>query len=87
MWQVEYSKKAQRQIKKLDKEVQRLLIAWIDKHLEGTDDPRKHGKGLTGDRAREWRYRVGNYRIICDIQDDRMVILALEVGHRKNIYE
>lgn len=87
MWRVEYSKKAQKQIKKLDKTIQRLLIAWIEKHLEGTDNPRRQGKGLTGERAREWRYRIGNYRIICDIQDSRMIILALEVGHRKNIYD
>ena len=87
MWRVEYSKKAQKQIKKLDKTIQRLLIAWIEKHLKGTDNPKRQSKGLTGERAREWRYRIGNYRIICDIQDSRMIILALEVGHRKNIYD
>ncbi|GGE37019.1 type II toxin-antitoxin system RelE family toxin [Streptococcus himalayensis] len=86
MYSIEYSKKAQKQIKKLDKQIQRLLFAWIDKHLEGTDNPRAHGKGLTGNHANEWRYRIGDYRFICDIQDDKMVILALEFGHRKDIY-
>lgn len=87
MYQIHYSKKAQKQIKKLDKQIQRLLFAWIDKYLDGTDNPREHGKGLTGDRANEWRYRIGDYRLVCDIQDDKMVILALELGHRKEIYK
>lgn len=86
MYRVEYSKKAQKQIKKLDKQIQRLLFGWIDKHLEGTDNPRSSGKGLTGDHANEWRYRIGDYRLICDIQDDKMIILALEFGHRKDVY-
>lgn len=86
MYRVEYSKKAQKQIKKLDRQIQRLLFAWIDKHLEGTDNPRSSGKGLTGDHANEWRYRIGDYRLICDIQDDKMIILALEFGHRREIY-
>ncbi len=86
MYRIEYSKKAQKQIKKLDRQIQRLLFAWIDKHLEGTDNPRSSGKGLTGDHANEWRYRIGDYRLICDIQDDKMIILALEFGHRKDIY-
>lgn len=86
MYRIEYSKKAQKQIKKLDRQIQRLLFAWIDKHLEGADNPRANGKGLTGDRANEWRYRIGNYRLICDIQDDKMVILALEFGHQRDVY-
>lgn len=87
MFHVEYSKKAQRQIKKLDRSVQRLLFAWIDKHLEGTTNPRQQGKGLTANRTNQWRYRIGNYRLICDIQDDKAVILALEFGHRSTIYK
>lgn len=86
MYRLEYSKKAQKQIKKLDRQIQRLLFAWIDKHLEGTENPRTNGKGLTGNHAHEWRYRIGDYRLICDIQDDKLVILALEFGHRKDIY-
>ena len=87
MFHVEYSKKAQRQIKKLDRSVQRLLFAWIDKHLEGTINPRQQGKGLTANRTNQWRYRIGNYRLICDIQDDKAVILALEFGHRSTVYK
>lgn len=86
MYHVEYSKKAQKQIRKLDKSIQRLLFAWVDKYLDGTDPPRANGKGLTGNHANEWRYRIGDYRLICEIQEDKMVILALEFGHRNDIY-
>ncbi|HFI0746439.1 type II toxin-antitoxin system RelE family toxin [Streptococcus suis] len=82
MYRIDYSKRAQRQIRKMDKQVQRLLFAWIDKHLDGTENPRQHGKGLTVNRANEWHYRIGDYRLICDIQEDKLVILALEFGHR-----
>ena len=81
MYQVRYSKKAQKQIKKLDKSVQ------IDKHIDGSDNPRQFGKGLSGNHAREWRYRIGDYRLICDIEDDKLIILALEFGHRRDIYK
>lgn len=86
MYRTEYSKRAQKQIKKLDKQIQRLLFAWIDKHLEGTDNPCANGKGLTENHANEWRYRIGDCRLICDIQDDKMVVLALEFGHRRDVY-
>ena len=67
MYTLRFSKRATRQFKKLDKYQQRLLLAWLKKNLEGTTNPRQHGKGLTGDRANEWRYRIGDYRLICDI--------------------
>ena len=86
MYRIDYSKRAQRQIRKMDKQVQRLLFAWIDKHLDGTENHRQNGKGLTDNRANEWRYRIGDYRLIYDIQEDKLVILALEFGHRKDIY-
>ncbi|WP_449451766.1 type II toxin-antitoxin system RelE family toxin [Streptococcus suis] len=87
MYRIEYSKKTQKQIKKLDKQIQRLLFAWIDKYLEGTDNPCANGKGLTGNHTKEWRYRIGDYRLICDIQDDKIDILAFEFGHRKEVYK
>ena len=64
-YHVEYS---QKQITKLNRQIQQLLFAWIDKNLKGVSDPRIHSKGLTGNHAREWRYRIGDYRLICDIQ-------------------
>lgn len=86
MYSVRYSEKAVKELKKLDKAVQRLIISWINKNLENCEDPRVKGKGLTANRVGEWRYRVGDYRIICDIRDSELIILALSIGHRKNIY-
>lgn len=86
IYNIEYSDRAVKQIKKLDKQTQFLIKSWIDKNLIGTSNPRQHGKGLTSNRSGQWRYRVGNYRILADIQDYKVIVLALEIGHRKNIY-
>lgn len=84
---VEFTKEALHQLKKLDKYTSMLILAWIRKNLEWCSDPRQHGKGLTANRSGQWRYRVGDYRLIADIQDDKILILILNVGHRRDIYE
>lgn len=72
-----------KQLKKLDPFTEKKIKAY----LKGVvDNPRAKGKGLTANRAGQWRYRIGNYRAIVNIQDDKLVILALEVGHRRDIY-
>ena len=86
-YRVILSEKARKTLKKLDKHTSSLIIGWIEKNLEGCENPRIHGKGLTTNRSGQWRYRVGNYRLICEIQDEKIAILVLEVGHRKNIYD
>ncbi|MCL2137456.1 MAG: type II toxin-antitoxin system RelE/ParE family toxin [Coriobacteriia bacterium] len=86
-YKVVYTKRADKTIQKLDPFSRRLILSWIGKNLEGCADPRSHEKGLTGDRAGEWRYRVGDYRIICEIDDDRILVLVLAIGHRRDIYE
>lgn len=78
IYKIEYSDRAIKQIKKLDKQTQFLIKSWIDKNLIGTSNPRQHGKGLTSNRSGQWRYRVGNYRILADIQDYKVVVLVLE---------
>lgn len=75
-----------REFRKLDRYTQRMLKAWIDKHLEGCEDPCLFGKGLTANRSGQWRYRIGDYRLICEINDGKIVILALTVGHRREVY-
>lgn len=87
MYRVEYTSHALKQLKKMDRFDARLILSWIGKNLEGTDDPRRHGKALSGDRAGQWRYRVGNYRILCLIQDDRLIIEVFSIGHRCEIYD
>ena len=73
--------------KKLDRQTQRIIKTWIDKNLMGCENPRIHGKGLTANRSGQWRYRVGDYRILVDIRDDEIVLVLIDVGHRSRIYE
>jgi len=74
-------------MKKLDKHVAALIIGWIEKNLENCENPRVHGKGLVENKPGQWRYRIGDYRIICEIQDDKIIILVLDVGRRRSIYD
>ena len=75
-----------KELKKMDRHVSSLILGWIRKNLEGCENPRFIGKALTGDKAGAWRYRVGDYRIICEIHDEDIIILVLSVGHRREIY-
>ncbi|WP_022797299.1 MULTISPECIES: type II toxin-antitoxin system RelE family toxin [Lactobacillales] len=81
-----YEKKAVKSLKKLDKGQQRMIAAWIEKNLVETDDPRRHGKALKGELKDYWRYRVGNYRLLADINDDEIKIIIVHIGHRREIY-
>ena len=87
IYTIQYSDRAKKQKKKIDRHTQTLLKGWIDKNLIGTSAPRQFGKGLTANRIGQWRYRVGDYRIIAKIQDDRLIIILIEIGHRKEIYK
>lgn len=86
-YRVIFSEAAKKQLKKMDKHISALILGWIEKNLEGCKDPRQHGKSLTGDKSGQWRYRIGDYRIICEIIDEEITILVLEAGHRKNVYD
>lgn len=85
-WQLRYSDKALKQLRKMDATQRAIILKWLDKHIDGCADPRAHGKGLTADRAGEWRYRIGDYRVLCDIQDDCLVVLAFNIDHRSRVY-
>lgn len=85
-YHVEFTKEATKALKKLDKQTASFILGWIRKNLENCENPRAKGKGLTANRSGQWRYRVGDYRLIAEIQDDRVVILVLGVGHRRDIY-
>ena len=84
-FRIVFSEKALKQLKKLDRSTASLITGWLRKNIEGCSNPRQHGKGLTADRSGQWRYRVGRYRIIVDINDEKVLVLVLEIGHRKNI--
>ncbi len=85
-YNVEYTAGAIKNLKKLDRHTQALIIGWIEKNLINCENPRQHGKSLTANRSGQWRYRVGDYRLICEIEDDKIVILILSIGHRREIY-
>lgn len=85
-WRVETTARFDREFKKLDRYTQRMLRNWVVKNLQDTADPRSHGKALSANLRGLWRYRIGDYRLICQLEDDRLVILALSVGHRRDVY-
>ena len=86
-YNVVFTEGAKKQLKKLDRHIASLIIGWIERNLQYCENPRIHGKGLTSNRSGQWRYRIGDYRLICEIQDENIIILVLEIGHKKSIYE
>jgi mRNA interferase RelE/StbE len=87
IYHLETTPKFEKQLKKLDKVYQKQIVGFLLKNIDGTENPRAFGKKLIGNRKGFWRYRVGDYRIICDIQDTECLVLAIETGHRKIIYK
>ena len=86
-YKILFDRNADKQLKKIDKTQQRIIVNWITKNLENTNDPRVFGKALKGNLKDYWRYRVGDYRIIAEINDDEVKILIIEIGNRKDIYK
>lgn len=85
-WTVRVAQKADKQLRKLDKPTRALIYSWIERNIDGCDDPRAHGKALVGDLKGAWRYRIGDYRVLCEIRDHDLVVLAIEVAHRSEVY-
>ncbi|HFU1089722.1 TPA: type II toxin-antitoxin system RelE/ParE family toxin [Streptococcus suis] len=85
-YKVRLTPKANKQLRKLDAYTRNTILTWIKKNLYQTDNPRLHGKGLTANRSGEWRYRIGNYRILANIYDDEIVIEVFAIGHRRDSY-
>lgn len=85
-WQLKYSKKAQKQLKKLDPNQRKIILSWLDKNIYNCENPRALGKALTGDLSDQWRYRIGDYRVLCKIHDGELIVLALNVIHRSKAY-
>ncbi|HXM63269.1 MAG TPA: type II toxin-antitoxin system RelE/ParE family toxin [Terriglobales bacterium] len=86
VWTIELTRTAERQIKKLDAPAQKSIVRFLRDRLKSTENPRQWGKPLHGDKRGLWRYRVGDFRLICDIQAKRITVLVLEVAHRKDVY-
>lgn len=86
-WQIEFDPDALKELKKLDRSVQLRLVAFLRDRLAPLDDPRSIGEALSGARLGSyWKYRVGNWRIVCDIHDRRIVVRVLRMGNRREVY-
>lgn len=86
VWTIKVSEFAQKQIKKLDKATGKKIIHYLKERIANQPDPRVFGKPLLHDKTGLWRYRVNDYRIICEIEDNNLIVLVLRIGHRKEVY-
>jgi mRNA interferase RelE/StbE len=86
-WSIRLTRTARKALEKLDKRTASRILAFLQDRVVASGDPRSHGKALTGVLSDRWSYRVGDYRIICDIQDEVITVLVLTIGHRKDVYE
>lgn len=85
-WTIDYAETAKGQLRKLDKQTARRIVDSMDERIAGLEDPRSTGKALTDPLGGLWRYRVGDCRVICDIQDSALRVLVVQVGHRRDVY-
>lgn len=85
-WRIEISQTARREIQKLSKKAQADIVRFLREKIEPAENPRHAGKALKGDKNDLWRYRIGDYRLICAIQDRVITVLVLRAGHRKEVY-
>jgi mRNA interferase RelE/StbE len=86
-WTIDYTATARKQLRNLDRPIARRIVDFIDERIAGQVDPRSTGHALTGPLlGAYWRYRVGDYRIICDIQDGALRVLVIEIGNRSDVY-
>jgi mRNA interferase RelE/StbE len=86
-WVCRFSESARRELLKLDRQTQKDLVAYLEKRIASKEDPRRFGKPLKAELAGLWRYRVRDYRLVCQIKDEVMLVLVISVGHRKNVYD
>ena len=85
-WTIEYAETAKKQLRKLDRVAAQRIVDFMDERVAPRENPRAMGKALKGPLGDLWRYRVGDYRVICDIQDGMQTVLVLQVGNRREVY-
>ncbi len=86
-WRIEFDPAALKELEKLDKTVERRIVKFLLDRVANLEDPRQIGGSLQGSRSGLWKYRVGDYRVICSLEHDRLVVLVLQVGHRREVYK
>jgi mRNA interferase RelE/StbE len=85
-WKIDLSSNALKQLRKLDTPVANRILKFLRDRIEKLDDPRKIGERLQGPLGEFWKYRVGDYRVICSLQDDKLVVWVVRIGHRSEVY-
>ena len=86
-WIVEFDDAARKELRKLDRQSQQDILRYLRERIATDEDPRRFGKSLSRELAGLWRYRIQNYRIVCNIEDQKLTVLVIRVGHRKDVYE
>lgn len=87
-WQIEFDADALKELRKLDKPIQVRLVGFLRRRVSLLEDPRSIGEALSGDKLGQfWKYRVGDWRLVCDIQDQRIIVRVLRIGHRREVYK
>lgn len=86
-WGYRIGPKAIKQLRKLGHEPARRIFAFLDSRIAGCEDPRQFGKCLKGDLGEFWRFRVDDYRILCQLKDEELEVLVVRVGHRRDVYD
>ncbi len=87
MWKVEFDNRARKELQKLAPSIQQCILKWLKKNIEDRDDPGQFGKPLKGNYKGFWRYRSGNWRIICQLRDKKLTVLVVRINHLRDIYE
>ena len=85
-WTISYTARARRQLDKLDRQWRKQIVDYLSLEIASQSDPRQRGHGLTGDRSGIWRFRLGDYRILCEVRANELLVLVVEVGHRSSVY-
>ena len=85
-WVYRFDERALKELKKLGPGARADIVAYLDERVAGEGDPRRFGKGLKADLAGLWRYRVGDYRVLCQIRDGELLVLVVVIGHRRDVY-
>ena len=85
-WAYSFDERALKELKKLGEQAQREILKYLDERIASDEDPARFGKALRGDLAGLWRYRVGDYRLICSLREGQMLVLVLKVAHRRDVY-
>ncbi|MBF0352120.1 MAG: type II toxin-antitoxin system RelE/ParE family toxin [SAR324 cluster bacterium] len=86
-WKIKIGTVAEKQIRKMDRSTQKRILDFLSERIEDCKNPRHFGEPLKGDKSGYWRYRIGDYRVLCEIFDEKLIVLVIAVGHRREVYK